>query len=122
MNKEAQYEDLKKKLLAEYKKMKKSTVSTTTKPKTDVSLANSKVLASNDGSGAATNLNNSTNSAHMNVYKPTFIINNSYQTEENREGRQNFKPNINNPQNLQVAAGPSSEKRQTSADPNGRPQ
>lgn len=26
-----------------------------------------------------TNLNNSTTSAHLNVYKPTFIINNSYQ-------------------------------------------
>ena len=29
--------------------------------------------------GAASNLNNSTASAHLNVYKPTFIINNSYQ-------------------------------------------
>jgi len=30
------------------------------------------------GSGGQTNLNNSTTSAHLNVYKPTFIINNSY--------------------------------------------
>lgn len=29
--------------------------------------------------GASSNLNNSTASAHLNVYKPTFIINNSYQ-------------------------------------------
>ena len=78
MNKEAQYEDLKKKLLAEYKKMKKSTVTTTTKQKPDVSLQNSKILASNDASASGTNLNNSTTSAHLNVYKPTFIINNSY--------------------------------------------
>ena len=33
------------------------------------------------GSSAATNLNNSTTSSHMNVYKPTFIINNSYQPD-----------------------------------------
>lgn len=32
-----------------------------------------------NGSNGTTNLNNSTASSHMNVYKPTFIINNSYQ-------------------------------------------
>jgi len=31
-----------------------------------------------NNSSNATNLNNSTASAHLNVYKPTFIINNSY--------------------------------------------
>jgi hypothetical protein len=33
----------------------------------------------NGNDGSSTNLNNSTASAHLNVYKPTFIINNSYQ-------------------------------------------
>lgn len=35
--------------------------------------------ANGDASQTQTNLNNSTASAHLNVYKPTFIINNSYQ-------------------------------------------
>lgn len=38
--------------------------------------------ANGGGSNGATNLNNSTTSAHLNVYKPTFIINNSYQPGE----------------------------------------
>ena len=32
-----------------------------------------------NASNQSNNLNNSTNSAHLNVYKPTFIINNSFQ-------------------------------------------
>jgi hypothetical protein len=40
---------------------------------------NGAVGESATGSAGQTNLNNSTASAHLNVYKPTFIINNSYQ-------------------------------------------
>ena len=44
--------------------------------------------ANGAGSQTATNLNNSTASASLNVYKPTFIINNSYQPDNN-----NHEPN-----------------------------
>ena len=43
--------------------------------------------------GATSNLNNSTASAHLNVYKPTFIINNSYQPGQ-PEGSSNGVPSI----------------------------
>ena len=57
-------------------------------------------------SGSNSNLNNSTASAHLNVYKPTFIINNSYQPNEGENGK------INDPHNMQVSAGPSREKKE----------
>lgn len=47
--------------------------------KTSAVAINQTVGAESGSSNGQTNLNNSTTSAHLNVYKPTFIINNSYQ-------------------------------------------
>ena len=47
-----------------------------------------------NGSNGTTNLNNSTASSHMNVYKPTFIINkinNSYQPEHSANEKEEEK-------------------------------
>lgn len=47
--------------------------------------------ANGAGSQTATNLNNSTASASLNVYKPTFIINNSYQPDNNNHEQNHGK-------------------------------
>ena len=47
--------------------------------------------ANGAGSQTATNLNNSTASASLNVYKPTFIINNSYQPDNNNHEQSHGK-------------------------------
>lgn len=100
------YDDLKKKLLNEYKKLskeeKKDGNSDHWKHQQQIeqtlqSSANAMntAVSGNEGSmGSQTNLNNSTASAHLNVYKPTFIINNSFQPggqEEHKDGRHSGK-------------------------------
>jgi hypothetical protein len=117
-SKEAQYEDLKKKLLTEYKKIKKTANGKTNltqaqKNQIEQTLQSSAnaMQPSDNNSGSGSNLNNSTTSAHLNVYKPTFIINNSYQPNEGEVANGQGK-NINDPHKMQVSAGPSRDKKE----------